>query len=461
MYKKIPGNNDFIISIDGDIRKTSGHFSDLEIEKDLVKIELFGITRLVDRNWLALISFYEVELSSSYENITFTFANPVPTKSFGKIMVFKKPIYYNKTHRVVPNFTRYAISKYGNIIDTHQSITVNQVTINRSYPAVYIYDPTRGFFRNVLVHRLVAYAWIPNTDYVSKPIVNHIDGNKQNFKYSNLEWCSYSENTHHAFNVLRKSKENEIKVRDIYTGEVKIYSSFKEFCLSVNLPESSKFTSSSRVKKVNLYLERYDVKVISDRRDWVILEPESYLDKNKYTITLVYENGTVEIFKTITEVMKHLKIWNISYNIKEIIKVAAVKYPGLKILVKENVKVIPVQALNARTKEVIEANSIRELSLLLKISPSTINRCLSLESPYVTKGYVFRYKSEEKWPEKLVYHPNAPVPVQAINTKTETVLEFDSVKELASYFKITYATTIKYLNSDRCYLGWNFKYHTH
>lgn len=90
MYKKIPGNNDFIISIDGDIRKTSGHFSDLEIEKNLVKIELFGITRLVDRNWLALISFYEVEISSSYENITFTFANPVPTKSFGKIMVFKK-----------------------------------------------------------------------------------------------------------------------------------------------------------------------------------------------------------------------------------------------------------------------------------------------------------------------------------------------------------------------------------
>lgn len=32
-----------------------------------------------------------------------------------------------------------------------------------------------------------------------KDVLNHIDGNKLNNNLSNLEWCTYSENTIHAF----------------------------------------------------------------------------------------------------------------------------------------------------------------------------------------------------------------------------------------------------------------------
>lgn len=72
------------------------------------------------------------------------------------------------------------------------------------------------------LHKLVAEYFIENNND-SYTEVNHIDGDKQNNSYSNLEWCSSRENKLHAYNYgLTKrghdrpsSKLSESDVRSI------------------------------------------------------------------------------------------------------------------------------------------------------------------------------------------------------------------------------------------------------
>lgn len=55
------------------------------------------------------------------------------------------------------------------------------------------------------VHLLVAYYFVPNP--YNKPKVNHIDGDKSNNHFSNLEWVSERENsTHRHFSMNKSSK---------------------------------------------------------------------------------------------------------------------------------------------------------------------------------------------------------------------------------------------------------------
>lgn len=64
----------------------------------------------------------------------------------------------------------------------------------KGYIQVILYN--ENGYKHFKVHKLVATYFVPNID--NKPQVNHIDGNKQNNHYSNLEWCTDLENKHHA-----------------------------------------------------------------------------------------------------------------------------------------------------------------------------------------------------------------------------------------------------------------------
>jgi len=56
-----------------------------------------------------------------------------------------------------------------------------------------------GGKKTITIHRAVAIAFIPNPNNYAE--INHKDGNKLSNNFSNLEWCTRSQNERHKFDT--------------------------------------------------------------------------------------------------------------------------------------------------------------------------------------------------------------------------------------------------------------------
>ena len=74
-----------------------------------------------------------------------------------------------------------------------------------------------GIVTTCLVHRIVAFAFIPTID--EKVFINHMDGNRDHNYISNLEWCNPTENNNHAFNTGLIKTGKMVSLTNLKTGE--------------------------------------------------------------------------------------------------------------------------------------------------------------------------------------------------------------------------------------------------
>lgn len=102
----------------------------------------------------------------------------------------------------------YAVSNFGRVKAYAKIYYCGNYPVKRTKPEHIIREATTrdGYKRCPVTkngkksgfntHRLVAHFFVHNSE--NKPEVNHIDGNKSNNHYSNLEWSTRSENMKHA-----------------------------------------------------------------------------------------------------------------------------------------------------------------------------------------------------------------------------------------------------------------------
>lgn len=95
----------------------------------------------------------------------------------------------------IANFEQYEICDDGTVISLATNLPLTPVKQNNGYVHVTLHDQS-GRNKQVGIHTLVAEHFIPNPYH--RNIVNHINGNKQDNRVENLEWCTSSENSQHA-----------------------------------------------------------------------------------------------------------------------------------------------------------------------------------------------------------------------------------------------------------------------
>ena len=106
----------------------------------------------------------------------------------------------------------YKVSEYGEVLNIKRNRIMKSHRHGKGYDRIGL--TFLGSQRNHYVHRLVGNAFLEPPEHIDQTQINHIDGNKNNNHYSNLEWVTASENMKHASKIGLLKTPNSIEEKD-------------------------------------------------------------------------------------------------------------------------------------------------------------------------------------------------------------------------------------------------------
>jgi len=110
--------------------------------------------------------------------------------------------------RIIPGFADYEVSNIGNIKGGRWGHIKKQHYDKDGYKRVSLYDVNK-YQKNLLVHRLVAIAFIPNQD--NKPEIDHINRIKDDNNVTNLRWVDDSQQAVNRNNKIANTGQRHIQ----------------------------------------------------------------------------------------------------------------------------------------------------------------------------------------------------------------------------------------------------------
>lgn len=183
----------------------------------------------------------------------------------------------------IANFEQYEIRNDGTVISLATNLPLVPVKQPNGYVHVTLSDQD-GRHKQVGIHTLVAEHFIPNPYHRS--IVNHINGNKQDNRVENLEWCTSSENAQHALrNGLCPGRRfMSMNDRILYLNRVLTGEQVKDIAIEVNRrPETLHKMLREVAKKLGIH-DKWQKQMEINRKNVALqnLELANKANKEKY-----------------------------------------------------------------------------------------------------------------------------------------------------------------------------------
>jgi hypothetical protein len=307
----------------------------------------------------------------------------------------------------IQGHSRYVINRNGTIIIRKRDSKKHYINLNADgYLCTCVLDDVTGKRNRSGVHKLVALAFHGPAPICGdeRITVNHKNCIKTDNCFENLEWCTQSYNSKHAWmSGLLDDKLIKIYVRNELTGEEKIYKSIEECSKAIDI------SGASLQSRLRFGPDRVWPGRLRFRKDGFIFKILSEKEIN----------DSLQQYKNLDELC--------------------------------------IYTFFVKTGQEIKCESISECAFLTGISSATLRSRLDYGPDRVWPGYI-RYRKENQTFSTLTetkieksltdYKVNVDIPIYIKWFNTGKIEEFKNLNSLANFLKCSRPTIRAYANNS-------------